>query len=126
MRNRSKPVLTPALLLEDPECTLRTGKICPIHFRSGEERRRRSELPWEVTEPPRANQTSCARGRLSCQAIDSELSMQSGGDDGHWSAIAVVGRIDDELVVEGHAAERDWKSVIGLEDLFRTWMRELS
>ena len=56
----------------------------------------------------------------------SELSVQSRGKDRDWSTIAVVRRIDDELVVEGHPTERHREAVVRLKDLLGAWMRKLS
>ena len=43
-----------------------------------------------------------------------------------WAAIAVIGGVDDELVIERHVPGIDRQLIIGLDDLFQARMRQLS
>jgi len=56
----------------------------------------------------------------------SELRVQPRTENGNRSAVAVVGGIDHELVVQCDAPERQRKAVVGFDDLLGTGMRQLS
>jgi len=56
----------------------------------------------------------------------SELRVQPRTENGNRSAVAVVGGIDHELVVQCDARERQRKAVVGFDDLLGTGMRQLS
>ena len=51
--------------------------------------------------------------------------MQPRPEHGNRAAVAVVGGIGDELIVERDPPERNRESVIGLDDLFGAGMRQL-
>src|SRR5437588_11062324 len=56
----------------------------------------------------------------------SKLRAQPRADHGDRTAIAVVGRVDDELVVDREPPGKQRQAVIGLDDLFRARMRQLA
>src|SRR5438105_6473724 len=56
----------------------------------------------------------------------SKLRAQAGADHRHRAAVAVIGRVHDELVVEGQPPREQRKTVIHLDDLLGAGIGELS
>jgi hypothetical protein len=63
---------------------------------------------------------------LPDQQCRSELHVQARAENRHRAAIAIVGRVVDELIIQRDVPDVDRKRVIGLDDLFETGMRQLS
>ena len=60
-------------------------------------------------------------------ARSSELPVDASGKSVHGSAVGVVGRVGDELIIEAKAGRlRSRVAIIGLEDVFESRMRQLA
>src|SRR5713226_8601450 len=55
-----------------------------------------------------------------------KLRAQPRPDDRHWAAVAIVGGIDDELIVGRGPPIADRKAVVGFQDLLEAGMRQLA
>src|SRR5271168_1857454 len=95
---------------------------------------RRPATGWSVSAPCSAPASRwCSKRRLSStpatenydqRDLRSKLGVPARADHRHRTAVAIVGRVDDELIIERHRRGEHRKRVIGLHDLFETGMRQ--
>src|SRR5207244_4244554 len=83
----------------------------------------RRRLSHFLSASIRVRPIHCKREQPVC-ARASELRAQARAEHRYWSAVAVVGGIDDELIVERHPPAEDREAVVHLQDPLGSRIRQ--